>query len=138
METSLGSADGFEVELKRLEYNMVPEATMVSTYMEIKKLYQTAEASEGGFDLEEDELKDVLEQIKLGKKITDESKNRMAKSNLRLVVSIAKRYTNRGLPFLDLIQEGNIGLMKAVDKFEYKKGYKFSTYATWWIRQAIS
>ncbi|BFU77033.1 RNA polymerase sigma factor RpoD [Arcobacter sp. 15-2] len=167
METSLGSADGFEVELKRLEYklplfnetllenhkkllekiltlskvdiiSMVPEATMVSTYMEIKKLYQTAEASEGGFDLEEDELKDVLEQIKLGKKITDESKNRMAKSNLRLVVSIAKRYTNRGLPFLDLIQEGNIGLMKAVDKFEYKKGYKFSTYATWWIRQAIS
>jgi len=167
METSLGSADGFDVELKRLEYklplfndmllenhkklleqiltlskadiiSMVPEATMVSTYMEIKKLYQTAAASEGGFDLEEDELKDVLEQIKLGKKITDESKNRMAKSNLRLVVSIAKRYTNRGLPFLDLIQEGNIGLMKAVDKFEYKKGYKFSTYATWWIRQAIS
>ena len=167
METSLGSDDGFAVELKRLEYklplfnetlmenhkkllekiltlskldivSMVPEATMVSTYMEIKKLYQTAQASAGGFDLEEDELKDVLEQIKLGKKITDESKNRMAKSNLRLVVSIAKRYTNRGLPFLDLIQEGNIGLMKAVDKFEYKKGYKFSTYATWWIRQAIS
>ena len=167
METSLGSDNGFEVELKRLEYklplfndtllenhkklleeiltlskvdivSMVPEATMVSTYMEIKKLYQTAAASAGGFDLEEDELKDVLEQIKLGKKITDESKNRMAKSNLRLVVSIAKRYTNRGLPFLDLIQEGNIGLMKAVDKFEYKKGYKFSTYATWWIRQAIS
>jgi RNA polymerase primary sigma factor len=167
METALNSTDGFENELKRLEYKlplfnetllenhrkildkiltlskvdiigMVPEATMVSTYMEIKKLYQTAEASKGGFDLEEEELKDVLEQIKLGKKITDEAKNRMAKSNLRLVVSIAKRYTNRGLPFLDLIQEGNIGLMKAVDKFEYKKGYKFSTYATWWIRQAIS
>jgi len=167
METALTSDNGFEVELKRLEYKlplfndtlkenhqkilsdilnlskaqiigMVPEATMVSTYMEIKKLFQTHEASKGGFDLEEEDLKDILEQIKLGKKITDEAKNRMAKSNLRLVVSIAKRYTNRGLPFLDLIQEGNIGLMKAVDKFEYKKGYKFSTYATWWIRQAIS
>ena len=167
METALKSESGFESELKRLEYrlplfndtlrknheklleniinlsktqitSMVPEATMVSTYMEIKKLFQTAEASKGGFDLEPEELMDVLEQIKRGKKITDESKTRMAKSNLRLVVSIAKRYTNRGLPFLDLIQEGNIGLMKAVDKFEYKKGYKFSTYATWWIRQAIS
>ena len=167
METALQSDVGFDSELKRLEYklplfnetlqenhqkllkdilnlskveitNMVPEATMVGTYMEIKKLFQTKEASKGGFDLEEEELKDILEQIKLGKKITDEAKTRMAKSNLRLVVSIAKRYTNRGLPFLDLIQEGNIGLMKAVDKFEYKKGYKFSTYATWWIRQAIS
>jgi RNA polymerase primary sigma factor len=167
METALSSDDSYDVELKRLEYKlplfndtlkenhqkildritkltkidiigMVPEVTMVSTYMEIKKLFQTKEASAGGFDLEEQELKDILDQIKIGKKITDEAKYRMAKSNLRLVVSIAKRYTNRGLPFLDLIQEGNIGLMKAVDKFEYKKGYKFSTYATWWIRQAIS
>ena len=167
METALKSDTGFDGELKRLEYklplfnetllknhkkildnivnltkaqitSMVPEATMVSSYMEIKKLFQTKEASKGGFDLTPEELKDVLEQIKRGKQITDTSKTRMAKSNLRLVVSIAKRYTNRGLPFLDLIQEGNIGLMKAVDKFEYKKGYKFSTYATWWIRQAIS
>jgi RNA polymerase primary sigma factor len=167
METALKSDDGYEKELKRLEYklplfnatlranhkvlvdkiqdlnkediaNMVPEATMVSTYMEIKKLVQTKEASKNSFDMEPEKLQDILEQIKRGKNISEVSKTKMAKSNLRLVVSIAKRYTNRGLPFLDLIQEGNIGLMKAVDKFEYQKGYKFSTYATWWIRQAIS
>ncbi|MBU1658405.1 RNA polymerase sigma factor RpoD [bacterium] len=167
METALKSDEGYDKELKRLEYKlplfnatlkanhkvliskicdlnkedisaMVPEATMVSTYMEIKKLVQTKEASKDSFSMEPDKLADILEQIKRGKNISEISKTKMAKSNLRLVVSIAKRYTNRGLPFLDLIQEGNIGLMKAVDKFEYQKGYKFSTYATWWIRQAIS
>ncbi len=167
METALKSDDEFAKELKRLEYRLPMfsdelksrhkqilenitklskeeitelclETTMVSTYMDIKKLFQTKEASKTGFDLEKDRLKEILEQIKRGKRISDAAKSRMAKSNLRLVVSIAKRYTNRGLPFLDLIQEGNIGLMKAVDKFEYKRGYKFSTYATWWIRQAIS
>jgi len=167
METALKSDEGYDKELKRLEYklplfnatlkanhkilvekiqdltkediaNMVPEATMVSTYMEIKKLVQTKEASKNSFDMEPEKLADILEQIKRGKNISEIAKTKMAKSNLRLVVSIAKRYTNRGLPFLDLIQEGNIGLMKAVDKFEYQKGYKFSTYATWWIRQAIS
>ena len=167
METSLKSNGSFEKELKRLEYRLplfnkklqenhqkilkdiifmdkndilqsVPEVTMVSTYIEIKKLLETKEASKTSFNLSPKKLKSILNQINIGKKISDIAKTKMARSNLRLVVSIAKRYTNRGLPFLDLIQEGNIGLMKAVEKFEYKKGFKFSTYATWWIRQAIS
>ena len=84
------------------------------------------------------ELKYLSNEIRIGKKQADKAKKQMIEANLRLVISIAKKYTNRGLQFLDLIQEGNIGLMKAVDKFEYKRGYKFSTYATWWIRQAIT
>jgi RNA polymerase primary sigma factor len=138
LESYLGNelGDWLERKVKSSEKGWKEFATKEKTA--IAEIRSEIVALSNQMSLDISEFKRVCMAVQKGERETNRAKNEMIEANLRLVISIAKKYTNRGLQFLDLIQEGNIGLMKAVDKFEYRRGYKFSTYATWWIRQAIT
>ncbi|MDC3181209.1 RNA polymerase sigma factor RpoD [Gammaproteobacteria bacterium] len=137
----IGLFKGNETNLKWLEslQSSYPGNQVLETQQHsLKRVVKQYGKISKEFDQTIPEIKSIIREITHGELITRQAKDEMIEANLRLVISLAKRHTNRGLQFLDLIQEGNIGLMKAVDKFEYRRGFKFSTYATWWIRQAIT
>jgi RNA polymerase primary sigma factor len=127
---------------KRKPFSMAEVRIKLKDWKEMIRIARNVKRKVGRMEVEcglsSDQIKEAVKAIEKGEANAKEAKSEFVKANLRLVISIAKRHINRGLPFLDLIQEGNIGLMKAVDKFEYQRGYKFGTYATWWIRQAIT